>query len=536
LQESQEYFDYIISGGQVFDGSGQPPITADLAIIDDKIAAIEPGGADRWRAGKTIDVSGLAVAPGFVDIHTHSDMSVLVNPMMESSIHQGVTTEVTGNCGISVGLITPEPLFDHERRWLEDVGIKFDWRAFGGFFERIESSGVAINICSLIGHGTLRKRAMGDEAGPPTCAQLAHMIALTSQAIDDGAVGLSTGLEYMPGRHATVDEIAPLAAIVKRSKGIYTSHIRNEGDRLLESVDEAIEVGRRTHIPVQVSHIKAEGRKNWGKMVGALGLIKEARESGLDVQSDTYPYTAFMTGLNIFLLPRWASMGTSSEITARLVDSGTRQTIRDEIMADPPEWDKVRIGGVCKNSAAQGLNLLQLGEAVGKHPLDAALDLLIEENGWVSAAHFALCEDDLKLALEFPFTSIGSDGVAARPQGKFSEASIHPRSYGCFPRLLGKYVREQGVLSLSEAIRRMTSLPAKRIGLANRGFLAPNAIADIVIFSPEWIIDNATFTDPHQFASGIEHVFVNGRHALENGQQQQILTGKVLRRQSGLVQ
>jgi N-acyl-D-amino-acid deacylase len=533
---NEQEFDYIISGGSIYDGSGASPIRADIAVRGDKIEAIEADGAGIWKAGKVIDATGLAVAPGFIDIHTHSDMSILNNPMMESSIHQGVTTEVMGNCGISVGVITSDEIFAQELRWLEGSGVKIGWNRFGGFLSRIDELGTAINVCSLAGHGTIRKRIMGEEPGPPTCAQIAQLLTLTDQCMNDGAVGLSTGLEYLPGRYATVDEIAPLAAVAKKSKGIYTSHIRNEGDTLLESIAEAIEVGERTGIPVQVSHIKAEGRRNWGKVAAALDLIESARAQGIDVQTDTYPYIAYMTGLSVFLLPRWASAGTNDEMTARLNDPQTRQRIRKEILENPPQWDKVLIGGAPKSTSAQGKTLAELAVIEGKDPVDTALDLLAFENGWLSAAHFAQCDEDLEKALEYRYTSIGSDGVSACPHGKFSDASIHPRSYGCFPRVLGIYVREKGVLSLPEAIRRMTSLPAKRVGIANRGELAPGAFADIVAFRPETVIDLATFGNPHQFAKGIELVLVNGQIALENGEQRDIRAGKALRRTNGVVE
>src|SRR5579884_1680792 len=309
--------DYLIANGTLYDGTGAEPIQADLAIVGEAIAAIGPDLARTVRAGRVIDATGRAVSPGFIDIHTHSDLSVLLNPRMESSIHQGVTTELVGNCGMSIALVGQGPNFVPERRWAERGGISIDWDGFDEFFSRLESTGIAINIGSLAGHGTIRKAVLGFEKRPPTPAELATMRDIVSSAMEQGAYGLSTGLEYLPGGYANLDEICGLAEVARDAGGFYASHIRNEGDTLVESIAEGLAVGERTGIPVQLSHHKSEGRKNWGKVKTTLEMMRKARESGLDVLTDQYPYTAFMTGLSVIVLPAWANGGASEEFISR---------------------------------------------------------------------------------------------------------------------------------------------------------------------------------------------------------------------------
>ncbi|MDR3708914.1 MAG: D-aminoacylase [Capsulimonadaceae bacterium] len=527
--------DYVLTGGTVYDGLGGPPVQSDVAIRGDRIVDIASGLASKYAAARQIDVTGLSVTPGFIDIHTHSDISVLVNPLMESSVHQGVTTEVVGNCGMSIASTLPTAEFAFERSWLERSGLQMTWGSFAGFLRAVEEQGVAINICSQTGHGTLRKQVIGVDDRPPSPSELTRMQSLVESAMSDGAVGLSTGLEYLPGGYANLDEIVALASVAHAAGGFYSSHIRNEGDTLLESVDEAIAVGKRTGIPVQVSHLKAEGRKNWGKVSAVLQHMDDARKAGFDVLTDQYPYTAFMTGLQVVLLPKWAMAGTIDDMLERLSNSTTRTQIRDEILRNPPDWTKIQIAVSRKRRDTQGLTLERLGAREGKHPLDAALDLLLDEGGWLAAAHFALSETDLETVLRDPHTMIGSDGVSTAPRGALAEDQTHPRTYGTFPRVLASCVRDRGIIPLAEAIRRMTSLPAGRIGLRDRGRLAVGMKADVTVFKAGEIADVATFETPHKFAVGIEYVFVNGRIALENGVQRDVRPGRVLRRENGAV-
>lgn len=530
LSATPSHVDYLIVNGTVYDGTGREPVRADIAIAGDMIVAVEPKLAERYAAGRTIDADGLAVSPGFIDIHTHSDLSVLLNPKMESSIHQGVTTELVGNCGTSLALVGQGENFAMERRWAERGGIVVDWRGFADFFARLEDLGIAINIGSLAGHGTIRKGVLGFEQRAPDSQETSAMRQIVSQAMADGAYGLSTGLEYLPGGYAQLDEICALAEIARDAGGFYASHIRNEGDTLVESIAEGLAVGERTGIPVQLSHHKSEGRKNWGKVKTTLGMMQRARENGLDVLTDQYPYTAYMTGLTVILLPDWANAGSSEETMARLADPAVRERIAAEVNADPPAWDNIVIGIARGRRDAQGLSLAELARKEDKTPIDAALDLIVQEHGWVGAAHFAMSEEDVEYVMREPHTMIGSDAVSSSPRGVMAADRTHPRSYGTFPRVLGLYVRERSVLSLSEAIRRMTTLPALRLKLSDRGRLAPGMKADIAVFDSTRVEDLATFDEPHQFPRGVEFVLVNGRLAVDHAEQTDALAGRVIRR------
>ena len=520
--------DLLLTGGTLYDGTGAPPISADVAVTGDTLTAL---GDLRGRpAGRTLDITGLAVAPGFIDIHTHSDFSLLLNRPMRSAIAQGVTTEVVGNCGVSLGLLRDDPVFAMEKRRTEEAGGRIDWTRLREYLARVEDGGLACNVATLAGHGTIRKLVMGFEHRAPTDTELGRMQAILAEALEDGAVGFSTGLEYLPGGYAQVDEQAALARLAAEAGGFYATHMRNEGDTLIESVTEALTVAERAGIPLQISHHKSEKKKNWGKVRVTLRMMADARAQGLDVLTDQYPYTAFMTGLGVILLPGWANDGSQAETTARLRDAETRARILAEIEAEHWDWDTLQIGIASNRRDTQGLTLAELGRREGKSPAESALDLMIDEDGWVAAVHFAMSEEDVETVLHDPHTMIGSDGVANDPQSALAEGKIHPRAYGTFPRVLARYVRGREILSLAEAIRRMTTLPAQRLKLADRGRLAAGLKADLTIFDPSEVRDRATFDDPHQYPTGIRHVIVNGRLAIENGVQTDVLSGKVLRR------
>ncbi|MBV9849097.1 MAG: D-aminoacylase [Armatimonadetes bacterium] len=520
--------DLLLTGGAAYDGTGAPPVPADIAITGDAITAVGPGQGG--PAGRTLDVTGLAVAPGFIDIHTHSDFSLLLNRPMRSSIAQGVTTEVVGNCGISVGLLQDAPMFAMEKRWAERGGGKIDWSRLAGYLRRVEDGGLACNVATLAGHGTIRKAVMDFENRPPTDDELRRMQQILSDALDDGAVGLSTGLEYLPGGYARVDEQAALARLVGEAGGFYATHLRNEGDTLIESVEEALAVAERAGVPLQLSHHKAEKKKNWGKPRVTLPMMLAARARGLDVLTDQYPYTAFMTGLSVILLPAWANDGTPADTVARLRDPAARARILTEMEKEDWDWDTIQVGVARNRRETQGLTLAELGLRESKPPAEAALDLMIDEEGWVSAVHFAMSEEDVQMVLRDPHTMIGSDGVANDPHSLLAEDKTHPRTYGTFPRVLARYVRDYEVISLAEAVRRMTTLPAQRLKLTDRGRLAVGMKADLTVFDPALIRDQATFDDPHRYPTGIRHVLVNGRLAIENGTQTDALSGRVLRR------
>lgn len=519
--------DLLLRGGLVYDGAGGPPRVADVAVTGDVVTAIGPDLSSDARA---LDVSELAVAPGFIDIHTHSDFSLLFNRPMRSSVAQGVTTELVGNCGVSVGLMTGDAVFAQEKRWAERGGTVVDWNRMADWLRRVEDGGLACNVLTLAGHGTIRKGVMGYDNRAPTATELAQMQSRLAQALEDGAVGFSTGLEYLPGGYADRTEQAALAKIAADAGGFYATHLRDEADGLIESVEEALAVAAQAQIALQLSHHKAEGRANWGKVKTTLDMMAQARARGLNVLTDQYPYTAFMTGLGVILLSRWANDGTASDVVARLREPSTRARILAEIETKHWDWNTLQIGIARARPETQGLTLAALGALEGKRPAEAALDAIIAEDGWVSAVHFAMSEDDVEAVLRDPHTMVGSDGVANDPHGLTASDKTHPRSYGTFPRVLARYVRDREILSLSEAVRRMTSLPASRLGLPDRGTLAVGHKADIVVFDPTAIQDTATFDDPHRYPTGIAHVLVNGRLAWENGAQTETLAGRVLRK------
>jgi len=520
--------DLILRGGTVYDGLGGPGRRLDVAITGDEVTAL--GDLTQEVAGWVLDVTGLAVTPGFIDIHTHSDFSLLLNRPMRSSIAQGVTTELVGNCGTSIGLVSGAEVFAQERRWAERGGTPIDWNSLGEYLQRVEEGGVACNIATLAGHGTIRKSVMGFDDRPPAPAEMTRMQTLLSAALADGAVGLSTGLEYLPGGYAQGEEIAALAETARDAGGFYATHIRNEGDTLVESIQEALTVADLTGIPLQLSHHKCEGKANWGKPQITLPMMARARASGLDVLTDQYPYTAFMTGLSVIILPRWAKDGTVEETQERLRNPANRARLLSEIDAAHWDWDTLQIGIARNRREVQGLTLAQLGIADGKSPAEAALDLLVDEDGWVAAVQFAMSEEDVEFILSDPHTMIGSDGVANDPSSELAQDKTHPRTYGTFPRVFARYVRDREVLSLGEAVRRMTSLPAQRLKLSDRGTLRVGAKADIAVFDPQLFHDTATFDEPHRFPAGISHVLVNGRLAMKNGVQTDVLSGRVLRR------
>ena len=520
--------DIILRGGQVYDGLGSDPITADVAITGDRIDRI--GDLSTETAGRILDATGLAVAPGFIDIHTHSDFSILDNAGMASSLMQGVTTEVVGNCGMSVGMLTDSPIFGQMTRWVTRGGHKITWNSMGEYMSLVEDMGIGLNIASLTGHGTIRTAVLGFENRPPDAAELLKMENLMQASMDDGSLGISTGLEYVPGSFAGFDEQVALVKIAADAGGYYATHLRNEGDTLVESVQEAIDIAEAAGAPLQLSHHKAEGHSNWSKIDTTLGMMESARARGLDILTDQYPYTAFMTGLSVILLPAWAMEGSSEDTLARLKDPTSRARILADIAARDFDYDIIRVGIARNSTEVQGLSLKALGERWKSTPAEAALDLIIAEDGWVSAVHFAMSEQNVEQILRYPYTMIGSDGIGHDPGSPQSSDNTHPRSYGTFSRLLGKYVRERHVISLSEGIRRMTSLPAQRLKFLDRGILRPGAKADITVFSPNAILDRATFENPHQYSVGIEHVIVNGRLSVQNAQVLNHRHGRFLRR------
>jgi len=530
-------FDIVVRGGTLFDGESPEPRQADVAIRDDRIAAV--GDLRDAHAGRVIDASNRRVAPGFIDIHTHSDISALFHPPMESMLSQGVTTQVVGNCSLSLGLATSDDVFAFEKRWLGVHGVKITWDTFEGHLRRVEETGIGTNYAMLAGQGTLRKRVIGLDSRPPTPEELEAMKALLHDCFEQGAWGLSSGLEYTPSGYADVEELAELCRVVAGHGGFYASHLRNEGDHLIEAVNEALEVGERAGVPVQLSHHKAEGRRNWGKVRETLALVEDARARGLDVQLDQYPYTAFQTAMSVQFLPAWANAGDNDAVLARLTDPDQRRAVLEDIRCNHADWDdlgpdslwhQVEIGACRSQRELQGRTIGEIARERGQNPIEVVLDIIVQERNFVSAINFAISEEDIATVMRHPLTMVGSDAVGTAPRGRLAEDRVHPRSYGTFPRVLGRYVRELGVLKEGEAIRKMTSMPADRMGLHDRGRLAPGMMADLVVYDPRTIADTATFAQPHSLSRGVEVVILNGRVAWEHGAVTGVLAGRVLRR------
>jgi N-acyl-D-amino-acid deacylase len=526
-------FDLMLRGGTLLDGTGGPAWAGDIGIAGDTIAAVGTLAAEQGR--RVLDVSGLHVAPGFIDIHSHSDATILAYPGAESRILQGVTTEVTGNCGDSVAPLTGATADARRRALLEDEGIEADWGDVATYFDRVEKKRVTVNQILLLGQGSLRENAVGNFDRPLTPEEMKAVLRAVEEGMDQGAFGLSTGLEYTPGSYTPTEEIVEMTRIVARHGGLYASHIRNEEAALLEAINEAIEIGRRTGARVQISHLKAAGRRNWSKQRATLDLIESARAEGVEVLADAYPYTAYSTGLTIFLEP-WAREGGEEALVGRLRDPDTRRRIEKEtqtrVLNDPGGFELVVISRVRteKNRAVVGKNLAEIAEEWSVEPVEALLRLLEEESGSVGFIGHGMSEANVEMVLAHPLVMIGSDGVSMAPVGKAAESRPHPRTYGTFARVLGRYARERKLFDLPTAVKKMTSLPADQMGLRDRGRLARGQKADLVVFNAAEVEDRATFAEPHQYPAGIVHVLVNGSLAVEAGQHTGERPGEVLRK------
>ena len=532
--------DVLIRGGTVFDGSGTPGVPADVAIQDGRVVAVASGDALRGAtAGAVIDATGHYVTPGFIDIHTHSDRTILVNPRMESKIRQGVTTEVGGNCGSGVAPALGEAVPRAKEGRAAGIAIEDrTWPTMAAYFEHIERAGIAGNYATWCGHGTLRASTVGYAMRAPTADEHAQMERLLRESLEAGAFGLSTGLIYVPSGYAQTEEIARLASVVGEYGGLYTSHIRNEASGLLEAVEEALEIGRRGGVAVQIAHHKAAGRGNWGKVIDSLALMDRARGEGIDVACDQYPYVASSTGLSS-ILPTWALEGGREQLVVRLGDTTQRGTIRQEMVETRPEWGSliegqgwhnVLIARCPSDPAMQGRRLGELADERGTDPFDLTFDVLVANDGNVGCIFFSMSEDDVRTVMRWKHTMIGSDANSVAPYGQLGEGKPHPRSYGTFARVLGHYVREDSVLTWETAIHKMSGQPAARLGLKDRGLLREGHWADVTVFDPETVADEATFIDPHRYASGIAHVVVNGVPVIRDGEHTGALSGRLLRR------
>lgn len=523
--------DLVLRGSLVYDGSGTPPVEADVAVAGDRI--VEVGRRVAAASAEEVDLRGLALAPGFVDIHSHTSLVLLVEPRAESKIRQGVTTEVVGQDGGSVGPWTEEAYERTRERYRERYGVEIDFRDLAGFFARLERGGSAVNLASMVGTGTIRGAVVGLEDRPATEAELARMVEHVRAALRAGACGLSSGLEYTPGAFADAAELAALARPL-RGRGLpYASHMRNEDDRVLGAVEEALYVGRMAGVPVQVSHLKAQGRRNWWKAEPILELLESARADGIDVTYDRYPYVAYSTGLSS-LFPVWARDGGTRAFLGRLRDPAAHPRIETAVRAKVRllgDWDAVQITSTDSDrfAWARGRRLGRLAGERGEEPYALLVRLMLEDEAGPGMVGFGMSEENTTRFLAHPLGMVCSDAGARAPYGPLSEGTPHPRSYGTFPRVLGHYCRDEKAFPLETAIHKMTAMPARKIGLADRGRIAPGMAADLVAFDPDRVADRATFREPHRYPDGIPHVWVNGRPVIRDGEHTDLLPGRVLR-------
>jgi len=529
-------FDLVIINGRIIDGTGSPWYSGEIGIRDGRIAAIgNLAGAGRKH---TIDAHGEVVAPGFIDMLGQSEATILVDPRLPSKIYQGITTEITGEGGSAAPL--NDAIIANDRPGYEHYKINPDWRTFRQYFARLEKQGMGINLASYVGATQVRRMVLGDADVQPTPEQLEKMKALVRDAMLDGAVGVSTSLEYAPAPYAKTEEIIALAAEASKFGGIYATHMRSEGDAVLESIDEAVRIGRQAHIPVEIWHFKVAGKANFGRMPEAIARVNKARAEGFDVSADTYAYTAWSNSMSAFV-PPWAHDGGDAKLVERLKDPATRARIRKDMETPSKDWDNEwdEITGpqdvmitVVQNPALkkyQGKRLTDVAAAMKTGPMDALFDLLIEDKAYTDCAVFGMSEPDVALALQQPWVSVDNDSSGTSPEGILGEEHPHPRAYGTFPRILRKYVREEKKLTLEDAIRKFSALPAQRMRLIDRGVLKKGMWADVVVFDPETISDVATFDDPNRLSKGMDDVLINGTLVIESGKMTGALPGKVLR-------
>ena len=517
--------DLLLRGGRVVDGTGAAGRIADVAVRGGRVAAV--GDLAGERAERTLEVGGLTVTPGFIDIHAHSDEAMFVNDALESALHMGVTTVVNGNCGGSSAPVIGSAAEELDRE-LARYAIARSWSSFAEYVRAVERARPAINVCSFVGHGTLRASVIGPVDRRPSADELERMRALLARSLDEGAIGLASGLIYPPSAYGDTAELAALAAVVRARDGLYASHIRNEGAGLLAAVEENLEVGRRSGVRVQLSHHKAAGRKNWGLVRESTALIERARDERLDVAADQYPYTASSTGLAV-VIPNWVHDGGPEALCRRLADPAVRLRIAREETETGRAWDAIVIARARLRPEWSGRSVQDLAQAEGKDPLVWTCDALILHEGAVDIIHHSMDEADVRWVMAKPWVCVGSDSRANAPYGPLSFGKPHPCSYGTFPRVLGRYAREAGLFTLEEAVRKMTSLPASRVGLADRGVVREGAWADLVVLDPARVRDVATYEDPHRYPEGIDQVIVNGVPVLEGGRTGTARPGRFLR-------
>ena len=535
--------DILIRNGRVIDGAGNPWYRADVGVKDSKIYAI--GKLGKAAAKKNIDASGHFVSPGFIDAHSHGDFNTLVYRDMENIIHQGITTVVAGQCGSSPApvsdLIRAEAQRSLDSELPQGIKLKISWSSFDDYLKEEEKQGLGANVAHMVGHGAIRAAAMGYAARAPTADELEKMRKYTAEAMKSGAFGISTGLIYPPGIYAKTDEIIEVAKVAAQYGGIYDSHIRGEGKTLMMALEEALEVGYKAGIPVQISHHKIASRALWGSSVQTMQMFEEAREKGLDVTVDQYPYKAGSTSL-MTLLPPWVHDGGRVKALERLRDPELRARMKREIeegiegwenFAGELGWENVYVTSVITdaNKTVEGMNMTEIKKHRGaKEEFTALYELLLEEEGAPGMVIFYGDEDDVKRIMKHPLHMVGTDAGCCTIEGPFCKGKPHPRHYGTYPKILGKYVREEKTITWQEAVRKMTSFPAQRFGILDRGLLRPGMWADITVFNPETVIDRATYKDPHNFPAGIPYVIVNGEITISEGKYSKSRAGTTLRK------
>ena len=528
-------FDVIIKGGTVYDGTGRPPIRGDVGMKGDRIAAV--GNLSGATAPTVIDARGLAVAPGFINMLSWSTESLIVDGRSQSEIRQGVTTEIMGE-GWSMG-----PLNDSMKRQAVkeqgDIKYAIEWTTLADWLKYLEQRGVSPNVASFIGAATVRVYAIGEEDKQPTPAQLEVMRALVRDEMEHGALGIGSSLIYAPAFYAKTDELIEMCKVAAQYKGKYISHMRSEGNQLIEGVEELLRISREAHIPAEIYHLKAAGRENWPKMDRVLRMVTEARREGLKITADMYTYPAGGTGLTA-CLPPWVLDGGYEALYKRLQDSATRQKIAQEVKTPTNKWENLYLAAGSpervllvgfkseKLKPLTGKTLAEVARERGNDPVETIMDLILEDRSRVDTIYFLMSEDNIKKQLKYPWISLGSDEASQAPEGVFLKANAHPRAYGNFARFLGHYVRDEHLMSLAEAVRRLSGLPATNLKLDHRGFIKEGMFADVVVFDARTIIDKATFEKPHQYAVGVRDVFVNGVQVLKDGEHTGAKPGRAL--------
>jgi N-acyl-D-amino-acid deacylase len=527
-------YDVVIRHGTIYDGTGAAGRVGDVAILGDRIAAVGDLGAERGRS--EVDATGLAVAPGFINMLSHSETSLIEDGRAQGTIRQGVTLEVFGES--SMGPITDEMKRDQMARQ-GDIKFPITWNTLGGYLDALQARGISTNVASFVSAATIRANEIGLNNRPPTAEELERMRGDVRRAMDEGAMGLTTALIYIPGVFAKTDELVELAKVASQSGGMYISHMRSEGNRLLEAIDETLTIARDAHIRAEIYHLKASGESNWNKLDAAIAKIEAAQKEGLAITADMYTYTAGSTGLDA-AMPPWVQEGGYNAWATRLKDPFIRARVRREMTTPGDAWENLMLaaGGRgtllvgFKNEALRiyaGKTLAEVAKLRGTSIQDTAMDLVVEDGSRVQVVYFLMSEENVRKQIALPWVSFGSDASSMAPEGAFIKTSTHPRAYGNFARLLGKYVRDEHVIPLEEAIRKLTSLPASTLRIAERGRLEKGCFADVVVFDPKTIADRSTYDKPHQYAVGVRDVWVNGGQVLKGGEHTGEKPGRVVR-------